>query len=340
MLAIGLMAAAGVAFAYGSDARDAAISEASRRARVAAQTKLAPLLTETDLADPIVGARYSQFSDQVERGVIGKNHVEDVTIWSDVGRVIFALDPGMVGTRPTYIRDFAYGVAYGTTETKVETGRVKTFTPIWREPGGTVAVAELDQPFESIETSGRTFMIAALVLGVGSLVSLVMFAMTWRPETAAPPVHRPTSPVPPMRGLPSSTGARALGPVLGAAGPATAAAARGATVSGKPDANLREAEQARTDAEARARQAEERFTRLQLQHQQAIDRLQALEERLSVAVAAPKHTQEELRALRDQVRESAERLLAAESQNDELRARLDIPPSPGEPSSASTNANE
>jgi hypothetical protein len=334
-LAVALMAAAAIAFVEASNARETAVAEASRRARVAAQTKLAPLLTESDLADPIVGARYDQLSDAVARSVIDRSRVDDVTIWSDLGRVIFARDAAMVGTRPTYIRDFAYGVAYGSTQTKVETGSVKTFTPIWREPGGTVVVAELDQPFGSVAgSSGRTFMLAALALGIGSIVCLVTFAVSWR--RTSPAIGPPMAPIVPVRGAVSPTGARALGPVLGAAGPATAAAARATTPQNKSDAGLREAEQAKTDAEMRARQAEERLTRLQLQHQQAIDRLQALEERLSVAVAAPKHTQEELRALRDQVRESAERLLAAEAENEDLRARLggaqppETAPGPGE----------
>jgi hypothetical protein len=323
------MAAATFAYVEASRERNGAVTDASRRARVTAQTKVAPLLTETDLEEPIAGARYDSVSAAVERTILDRANVQSVTLWSEVGRVLFAQDDGLVGTRPTYIRDFVYSVANGTTQTKVETGTVKTFTPIWREAGGTVAVAELDQPFGPVAgTAGRTFTLAALVLGLGSMVGWILFAMTWRSGAAA------TSPRPAIfhgasRGtLASANGAYAIGPVLGAAGPATAARVRASVSSPKTDAGLREVERARTDAEARARAAEERLARLQLQHQQAMDRLQALEARLSVAAAAPKHTQEELRVLRDQVRESAERLLTAETENEQLRARLDDPDVP------------
>lgn len=330
MLAVALMAAAAFAYLRASSERDAAVTEASRRARLTAQTKVAPLLTETDIEEPITGARYDSVSAAMQHTVLDRTSVEDVTLWSDVGRVLFAKDDGLVGTRPTYIRDFVYGVANGTTQTKVETGTVKTFTPIWREPGGSVVVAELDQPFGPIAgTAGRTFMLAAFALGLGSLACWVLFAMTWRSGATTTPPRPAMFKGGPRGAQASGTGAYAIGPVLGAAGPATAARVRASVEPAKTDTGLREAERARSDAEARARAAEERLARLQLQHQQGMDRLQALEARLSVAAAAPKHTQEELRVLRDQVRESAERLLTAETENEQLRARLDDPDVPG-----------
>jgi hypothetical protein len=322
---------AGASFAYlrASSEHDGAVSEASRRARLTAQTKVAPLLTETDLEEPITGARYDSVSAAVQHAVLDRTSVEDVTLWSDVGRVLFARDEGLVGTRPTYIRDFVYGVANGATQTKVETGTVKTFTPIWREAGGSVVVAELDQALGPIAGSaGRTFTLAALALGLGALACWVLFALTWRSGAPTSPPGPPMFKAGPRGAQASGTGAYAIGPVLGAAGPGTAARVRASVEPTKTDAGLREAERARSDAEARARAAEERLARLQLQHQQAMDRLQALEARLSVAAAAPKHTQEELRVLRDQVRESAERLLTAETENEQLRARLEDPDVP------------
>jgi hypothetical protein len=321
------VAAAALSYVHGHGSKQRAVDDAARHARIAAQTKLAPLLAENDLGSPITGARYDQVSAAVRRTILEHTHVKNVTLWSDLGRVLYAQDDGLVGTRPTYIRDFVYGVANGTTQTRIETGALETFTPIWREPGGTVVVAELDQPFGPVAgTAGRVFTLAALVLGLGSLVCWTLFAMAWRPGAAATPAWSPAAQA--GRPSPSAGGARALGPVMAAAPPSVMNRARGGTTA-KADAGLKEAEQAKTDAERRARAAEERLTRLQLQHRQAMDRLQALEARLSVAAAAPKHTQEELRALRDQVRESAERLHSAETENEQLRARLDTPHLPG-----------
>jgi hypothetical protein len=330
-LGVVLMAAAAVAFLQASTARVGAVADAARHARVAAQTKLAPMLDEGDLTSPITGARYDQIAASIERTILDHSHVKTVTLWSDVGRVLFAQDDGLVGTRPTYIRDFVYGVANGTTQTKIETGTLKTFTPIWRQPGGTVVVAELDQPFGPIAgTTGRILTLAALVLGLGSLVCWVLCARPWRPGSATTPARSPVPREAVIRQPASAGGAHALGPVMAAAPPSVMSrAAAAAAGPGKAQAGLREAEQAKTEAEQRARAAEERLTRLQLQHKQAMERLQALEARLSVAVAAPKQTQEELRALRDQVRESAERLHTAETENEQLRARLDTPHLPG-----------
>jgi hypothetical protein len=329
--AVVLMAAAVLAFVQGSDARSAAVADAAHHARVAAQTKLAPLLEEGDLAAPITGARYDQVSTAIERTILDRSTVETVTLWSDVGRVLFAEEVGLVGTRPTYIRDFVYGVANGTTQTKIETGTLKTFTPIWRQPGGTVVVAELDQPLGPVTgTVSRILTPAALVLGLGSLLCWVLFAMTWRPGAATTPARSPVPQNAVGRRQASAGGAHALGPIMAVAPPSVTNRAGGsAAPRARSETGLREAEQAKSEAERRARAAEERLNRLQLQHRQAMERLQALEARLSVAAAAPKHTQEELRALRDQVRESAERLHSAETENEQLRARLSTPHLPG-----------
>jgi hypothetical protein len=154
----------------------------------------------------------------------------------------------------------------------------------------------------------------------------VLFAMTWRSGPASAPV-RPAA-VRPARVAPN--GAQALGPVMAAAPPSVVrrVAEQTKTAAG-PDPGVREAERAKSEAEQRARSAEDRLSRLQLQHKQAMERLQALEDRLSIAAAAPKQAQEELRALRDQVRESAERLHTAETENEQLRARLNAPHLPG-----------
>jgi hypothetical protein len=327
-----LAAGAVFAFVHASEARDRAIADAARHARVIAETKLAPLLEESDLTAPITGSRYDAVAGAVERTILDRTSVKQLTIWSDVGRILFAQDEGSVGTRPTFIRDLVYGVANGTTQTQTESGTLKTFTPIWRQPGGTVAVAELDQPLGPIAgTAGRLSTLVALALGLGSLVCWALFALAVRPRAKAA-VGSPMLPEPGLRRPASAGGAQALGPVMAAAPPSVVKRVTGAgtpPASSARDPGLREAEKARTEAEQRARAAEERLNRLQLQHKQAMERLEALEARLSVAAAAPKHTQEELRALRDQVRESAERLHTAEAENERLRARLGTPHLPG-----------
>ncbi|MGZ4146483.1 MAG: hypothetical protein ACXVPL_02150, partial [Actinomycetota bacterium] len=91
-----------------------------------AATKLAPLLEESDLTSPITGARYDQVEAAVKRSILDRTRVKQITIWSDIGRVLFAQDQAAIGTRPTFIRDFVYSVANGTTQTQVESGTVKT----------------------------------------------------------------------------------------------------------------------------------------------------------------------------------------------------------------------
>jgi hypothetical protein len=332
VLAVVLAAGAVFAFVHTSDERGRAIADAARRTRVIAETRLAPLLDESDLTSPITGSRYDAVAAAVKRTILDRTAVKQVTIWSDVGRILFAQDEGAVGTRPTFIRDFVYGVANGTTQTQTESGTLKTFTPIWRQPGGAVAVAELDQPLGPIAgTAGRLSTIAALALGLASLACWALFAMALR-SRARQPVGSSMLAEPGARRPASASGAQALGPVMAAAPPSVVKRVTGAgtpPTSSARDPGVREAEKARTEAEQRARAAEERLNRLQLQHKQAMERLEALEARLSVAAAAPKQSQEELRALRDQVRESAERLHTAEAENERLRARLGTPHLPG-----------
>jgi hypothetical protein len=336
-IALALSAAAVFLFVRASGARDRAIADAADRSRLIAQAKLAPLFTDADLSSPITGDRYAEIASEVRQGLLDKHGITAVTLWSEVGRILFAKDPNMVGTRPTYIRNFVYAVANGTTQTKVEAGSLKTFAPIWRQPGGTVAVAELDQPLGPIAGSaGRTLTLAALVCGLAGLASWVLFAMTWRSGGGAVPrptplyaVGRPGAGVGMAR--PMAARSTPAGPMMGGVplpqrsepAPTPSPAARTAAANGAAAAPaVREAEQARDDAVERARAAEARLKKVQLQHRQAIERLEALEARLSVAAAAPKQAQEELRALRDQVRESAERLHSAERENEQLRARL------------------
>jgi hypothetical protein len=331
-LAVVLAAGAVLAFVHASDERGRAIADAASHARVIAETRLAPLLQESDLTAPITGARYDAVAAAVERTIFHRTGVRELTIWSDVGRILFAQDQAAIGTRPTFIRDLVYGVANGTTLARTESGTLKTFTPIWRQPGGAVAVAELDQPLGPVAGSaGRLSTLAALALGFGSLACWALVALALRPRATAAAAG-PSFAEPGLRRTASAGGARALGPVMAAAPPSVVKRVTQAATPAPPtarDAGVREAEKARTEAEQRARAAEERLNRLQLQHKQAMERLEALEARLSVAAAAPKHAQEELRALRDQVRESAERLHTAETENQRLRARLDAPHLPG-----------
>ncbi len=327
-LAVVITAVAVLCSVHAGQVRDRALAEAAQRAVLVAQTRLAPLLDEGDLSSPITGARYDQLASAVRR-IADRAGIERLTIWSDIGRILFSMDQKLVGTRPTYIRDIVYGVANGTTQTEVETGALKTFTPLWRRPGGTVVVAELDQPFGPIAAASRAWQLAAGVGGLVSLVCWVLFAMSWR-AGASGTAARSLAQVGSVRR--SAPGPAMTGP-MGYAPPSGASLRRsqppGAPAPAHVQAGMREMEQARIEAEQRAKAAEDRLKRLQQQHKQAMERLQALEARLSVAAAAPKQSQEELRALRDQVRESAERLHTAERENQELRARLSRPHLPG-----------
>lgn len=297
--------AAGIGFTLwaAAHARAEASGLATNDARVAAQTKLTPLLLPRDLTAPVTDERGKELTAEIERTIASVGPIDEVRIYSSVGRILYAEDPGIVGTRPSYLRDRAFEVANGQAESWVRGGLLQTHVPIWLTPGGTVVVAELSRPFGPIaaEANGSWYQLA-IALGVLFLVTTALAV-----SAANQPIHEPI-PIRVSQPAPTGRGERERRP------------AAHAPVYEHP--GFRAIEEQRQEAERRAAAAETNVRETQAQLREALIRIEEMEAKLTVTETQTTQNDGELQALRDQVRETAGRLHEVELDNNALRERL------------------
>jgi hypothetical protein len=298
---------AGLSLWAAAGARQEASREASTEAESAARTELVPLLQVRDLTTPVTGQRGQDLAAGIERTITSVGPISDVRIFSSLGRILFASDPKFVGTRPSYLRDTTFEVAGGHSQTLVRDGLLQTYVPIWMEAGGDVAVAELSQPLGPIaaEATAGWYRIAMIAAGL-MLACLAMIAVSTRAV--------PVAPVAPVR-------------VYASASPRPAPSRRADSASDAPlyeHAGFRTIEEQRQEAERRAAAVEENFRAVQVRLKDALAQVKHLEGMLAMNETQNSTNDGELQALRDQLRETSERLHTAELDNNALRERLTL----------------
>lgn len=283
-------------------ARDEAIRQAALGAELTAKAKLAPLLQPRDLMGPIVGERAEALGADLRRAITSVGPVDDVRVFSSIGRILYASDPRVVGTRPSYLREVTFQVATGDTRTLLRGGLLQTYVPIWLNPDGPVAVAELTQPLGPVtaDATGPWYAMAliAAALVMGSLAMVVVTTRAGTTTSAPAPLYRSAVPRRPLR-------------------PATAI-----DVPMYEYPGFRAVEEQRRDAERRARAAEESFRSVQHQLKETLAQVKQLEGRLAMNETQNSTNDGELKALRDQLRDTSERLHQAELDNSALRERM------------------
>lgn len=296
----------GASLCFAHVARSSAAEGSERLATLAAQTQLAPLLTAQDLEGPITGQRYEQLSAAIERDITSAGPVEQVTIWSSVARDLFNANPALVGTRSTYLQQLAFEVANGEPRSEIVEGVLRTFVPLWLQPGGTVVVAEMDQAFGPIAaTADAPWYRLALGLSVLLAIGASMFALTFRASARSAlreAIYVPSRP----SGQP-----RATDPPDGAAPVYT-------------QAGFRQLDDARQAAEARAAAAEQSYRALQADFKTMLENLKALEADLASRESIADQVQQEAETLRAQVRDSARRIGALEDDGSAIRECLKL----------------
>jgi hypothetical protein len=301
-----LLLGAVVACVYmASGARSAALEQASTDARLAAQTELATLLEPRDLIAPVVGERAVELQAAIGSQITSTSPIDDVRIYSSLGRILYAEDPTIVGTRPSYLRDATFEVASGEPMTQVRGSMLQTLVPIWLSPGGTVVVAEMSQPAGPIASSAAKpwYLLAAGcgLLMVGAIALVVASSRPQAPASVPAPVqvfHPAAQAAPPSR-------------------------ARDHTQAVPVDQHLLEnAERTRRSAESRAEAAEQNLRGIQKQLNDALESKRALEAHLVAAESTTHTSDSESAALRQQLGETTERLNRAEIDAKALRERL------------------
>lgn len=283
-------------------AKTDAIAAASNEARLTAQTELATLLEPADLAAPVASDRAVELGAGIEAQIISVTPIDEVRIYSSLGRILYADDPEIVGTRPSYLRDLTFAVASGETQAQVRGDVLQTLVPIWLTPGGTVVVAEMSQPVGPVVAPATaTWSWAALACGVLLVGAIALLVLASRSKPAMIPAQVPVVGPPPQ--VPANTR------------PVEAAV---------PQTLGRDLEASRRAAEQRAEAAEQNLRGIQKQLTEALARNTELEARL-VAAESTSHTSDsESAALREQLSRTTERLNAAEIDAKALRERLSL----------------
>ena len=299
-----LLFAIGASVYMGARARSSASAEAARDAELIAQTELAPLLMPRDLMAPIVGERATQLGGLIEATITSSGDVGRVRIYSSLGRILYATETNIVGTRPSYLRDLTFDVVNGDTQTQIHSGLLQTYVPIWLSPDGTVVVAEMSQPYGPIAAAAsRTWnqlALACVVLLLGGIAMIVTTSLSRASGKTSVPVYAPQAPVRQPRDLLAPA---ADAPIYQQAG-------------------FRVVEEQRLAAEARASAAEENYRSVQQQLKATLGQMKDLEGRLAMQESHATTNDAELQALRDQLRDTAERLHKADIDNNQLRERM------------------
>ena len=277
-----LLVAIGASMFMGIRARSEATAEAAKDAELVAQTELAPLLMPRDLMAPIIGDRATQLTQQIDDVITSITPVGRVRIYSSMGRLLYSADPKIVGTRPTYLKNLTLEVASGDATTENHSGLLQTYVPIWLSPEGTVVVAEMSQAYGPI---------AAEAAGSWTLIALVC-------------------------------GALLLGTFAMVVMTTLAQPSRIPVQVYHQQAGFRVVEEQRLAAEGRAKAAEENYRSVQQQLKATLNQMKDLEGRLTMQESQTTTTDTELQALRDQLRDTAERLHKADLDNNQLRERM------------------
>jgi hypothetical protein len=256
--------------------------QAETDAKLAAQTQLAPLLQPRDLMGPIGGDRAKVLQAAIESDIVDPGPVDSVRIYSELGRILYDADPTVVTVKPSYLRDLVYEVANGQARSEVRGGVLETYVPVWTSPGGEVVVAEMSQAYGPISAEATGSWYR---LGLGLLVALLASITMFA----------------------LSVRARAAEPSI-------------AMVQTHPA--FVAALDARARAEQRTAATEVALKDLQAQFRTTLDELKAMEAMVEMSDDLTNHSEDEMQAVRDQLRDTAERLHKAELDNNALRERL------------------
>lgn len=288
------------------DAREKATQDASTEAKLVAQTELAPMLQTRDLIAPVTAERAAQLGSGIESTITSVTPIEGIRLYSSLGRVLYADEPQLLGTRPSYLRDLTFEVANGEAQSIVRDGTLQTYVPVWLNPNSTVAVAEVSQAYGPIisEATAIWYRNAAIAGGLFVLTFGMVLAASRAKARVAAPVQ-----------------------VYQAAPSRKATKGQPAPAAGSPmyqHAGFRELEAQRQEATRRAEVAEQNFMGVQQQLKATLTQLKELEGRLAMNETQTSTNDGELQALRDQLKDTAERLHKAELDNNALRERMTL----------------
>lgn len=175
LFAAGFAVSAFMVHSEGNQALESVVERGRDEAQLATAT-----LSGKELTKPITGSTYDRVAAKIWKSVSSEGSIDDVTIWSSRGRIIFSLNESRVGKTPAEMQSLITEIANGSDSMRVLEGKVQTFTRISK--AGSVAIVQVDQPAALVEpqTDGPW---SAVRLGsaVGLTVCLLLFGLTFVP---------------------------------------------------------------------------------------------------------------------------------------------------------------
>ena len=320
LLALGI---GGCVFLAGSERSSA--TEAAEDEALLAGEQLASMVTKKDVAGPVTGAPHDRLAGDIHQAITSRGPVDAVIVWSPQARVLFAAEESLVGTRATDLRGLLDRVAQGFPESRILSGTLQTFVPMWPSSQGAVAVAEMRQPAETIAAAGGTWTLLRTALTVALVVTLLLFGWTLLP-TRLPRVTLGRKQMAASDGQPQ--------PEDGHRGPFRLKLSRREPAPADHSSpaymhpGFRQIEEARKAAEERAVATEQNFHGLQSKFERTVDQVKVLEGRVQAEDATGQR-----------LREMEARLQAAEDRIKELEAAIErsAPDAPARVSSQRPN---
>lgn len=181
-LVLVLLAGALWASAMSSAKRERLVRDATATARSVVTSVLWPELRGADVRAPIGGERHDEIAAFVTEQITGDGTVRSVRIWSPDGTLLFADDEKLVGRRNAQLRPALLAALGGRVGSDVVKDSLQTLVPItFGERNDTVAVVELDRPYEPIAAEAdnpwRLLMLLAIA---GAVLSALVLARSIR----------------------------------------------------------------------------------------------------------------------------------------------------------------
>lgn len=188
LFAAGFAVSAFMVHSEGNQALESVVERGRDEAQLATAT-----LSGKELTKPITGSTYDRVAAKIWKSVSSEGSIDDVTIWSSRGRIIFSLNESRVGKTPAEMQSLITEIANGSDSTRVLGGTVQTFTRISK--AGSVAIVQVDQPAALVEPqTGGPWSAVRLGSAVGLTVCLLLFGLTFVPWTGTARVPEDAEP--------------------------------------------------------------------------------------------------------------------------------------------------
>jgi chromosome segregation ATPase len=258
---------------------------------------LTPTFAAVNLSTPVSSSIAKEIDDALQEGAFGSSGFDEVTIWSDVGEVLYSTDRNRLNDQVPSETAHLQRVLEDGASSQVVDGTFSSFAPL--SVDSRAVVAQLDRPYAPIAEGGRPLRLATgLFVLLFTATIFIMYRLSRSiASSVANAAFRPTTGLGQVSQAPQEPGRSRRGEERPYAQP-----------------GFREESEARRRAEERATALEEQVALLQEQYRNSLGDLQATQRKLQEAVTSGTGPRPDSRL--------EERVLKAEGQARLLEAQL------------------